>query len=300
MPLSKFKGTGVAIVTPFHKYGTVDFTSFGKIIEHVIEGGVDYIVVLGTTGESATLTKDEKLAVVDFLLEQVNGRVPVVLGIGGNNTQEIVDTVKSTNFDGIDAILSVSPYYNKPQQKGILYHYKTIANASPVGVIMYNVPSRTGSNILPETVLTLAEEDENIIGIKEASGNLEQCMEIIRNKPKDFLVISGDDLLTLPFLSLGGDGVISVVANGYPAKFSEMVRLGLKGKYKKSLEIHYSLMEIIQTLFVDGNPSGIKAVLDIMGLCKNNVRLPVVKVNKGVYFQLQGLVEKYQSVLENA
>lgn len=289
----KFKGTGVAIVTPFNDSGNIDFSSFERLIHHVITNGVNYIVALGTTGESATLSKDEKVAVVDFATEIVDKRVPLVIGIGGNNTQEVINTIKSTSFDSIDAILSVSPYYNKPQQRGIYNHYKAISAASPVPVIIYNVPGRTSSNISAETTLKLAHDLKNIIGIKEASGNLIQCMEIIHKKPHHFLVISGDDILTLPLLSLGADGVISVVANAFPSQFSEMVNLGLKGKMAKAKTIHFGLLEIINTLFMDGNPSGIKAALEIMSICKGNVRLPLVKVNKQTQSLLESLIETY-------
>lgn len=292
---NRFKGTGVAIITPFRNYGTVDFTSLGNIIEHIISNGVNYIVVLGTTGEAATLSADEKVAVVDFVIDTVEKRVPIVVGIGGNNTQDVVDKIKETNFDGIDAILSVCPYYNKPQQKGIYMHYKTIATVSPVPIIMYNVPSRTSVNMTADTTLKLANEVENIIGIKEASGNLVQCMQIIKDKPKDFLLISGDDALTLPFLSIGGDGVISVIANAFPFEFSEMVQLALKGNCKKASENHYKLLDIIDTIFADGNPAGIKAAMEILGLASNNLRLPLVKVNKAVNLKLHTLIEEFKA-----
>jgi 4-hydroxy-tetrahydrodipicolinate synthase len=290
----RFKGTGVAIVTPFHDSGNIDFGSFEKILEHVISHNVNYIVALGTTGESATLSKDEKVAVLDFVLETVNKRLPVVAGIGGNNTQEVINTIKATSFDGIDAILSVCPYYNKPQQKGMYGHFKAIAGICPVPVILYNVPGRTSSNLTAETTLRLASEFENIIGIKEASGNLAQCMEIIKNKPQDFLFISGDDALTYPLLALGADGVISVVANAFPLQFSEMVNLGLKGKLNKSRTLHYLLLDFMNSLFLDGSPSGIKAALEDMGLCKSNVRLPLVKVNKTVHSIISEQVEYIQ------
>ncbi len=291
----KFTGTGVAIVTPFHKYGTIDFNSLGKVIEHVISGGINYIVALGTTGESVTLTHDEKIAVIDYVIEIVDKRVPVVIGMGGNNTQEVVNFIKSVSFEGIDAILSVSPFYNKPQQRGIYRHYENIANACPVPVILYNVPGRTSSNISAETVLKLTENVKNIIGIKEASGDLVQCMELIKNKPDNFLVISGDDLLTLPIIALGGDGVISVVANAYPKEFSDMVTAAIKGNFKIARDKHYKLTEIIDSLFSDGNPAGIKAALEILGLCSNNLRLPLVKVNKSVYIHLKALIQEFNS-----
>lgn len=277
---NKFKGTGVAIITPFHKHGTVDFTSLGKIIEHIINNGVNYIVALGTTGETATLTEKEKIAVTDFIIESTDKRVPVVLGIGGNNTQKLIEQIKETNFDGIDAILSVSPYYNKPQQKGLFYHFKSIADVSPVPMIIYNVPGRTGVNISVETTLKLANEVESIIGIKEASGNMIQIMQLIKDKPKDFLIISGDDALTMPSICAGADGVISVVANAFPKEFSDMVDFALKGNMLKANELHYKLFDFGNTIFEDGSPAGIKAALEALELCQNNLRLPLVKVNK--------------------
>jgi 4-hydroxy-tetrahydrodipicolinate synthase len=289
----QFRGTGVAIVTPFHESGNIDFGAFEKLLLHVMNNGVSYIVVLGTTGESVTLSRDEKTAVIDFVKEVVGQRLPIVLGIGGNNTQEVINTIKSTSFEGIGAILSVSPYYNKPQQRGIFNHYKAIAAASPVPVILYNVPGRTSTNITSETTLKIAHDLKNILGIKEASGNLIQIMEIIKDRPKEFLVISGDDALTLPIIGAGGDGVISVVANAFPREFSEMVRLGLDGRIANANEIHYRLLEIIQALFADGSPSGVKAVLEHMGLCKSNVRLPLVKVNKSTQALLESLTDSF-------
>ena len=247
--IRKLKGTGVALVTPFRKDGNVDFKSLEKLLNHVINGKVEYLVVLGTTGESVTLSINEKSAIIDFVKEINAGRLPIVLGLGGNNTQEILNQIADFDFDGIDAILSVSPYYNKPSQKGIYQHFKMIANQSPVPVILYNVPARTGSNITAETTLALANEVENIIGIKEASGSIEQCMRIIKDKPKGLLVISGDDVITLPLIACGADGVISVIANAYPKNFSEMVRQTLSGNYDEARSLHYSFMEIIPLLF---------------------------------------------------
>ncbi len=283
-------GTGVAIVTPFHKHGTIDFSSFEKMIEHVIANKVEYIVVIGTTGESVTLSKDERNAIIHFSVETINKRVPLVVGIGGNNTQSIIDSIKECPFEDIDAILSVAPYYNKPQQRGLYLHYKNIATVSPVPVILYNVPGRTSLNMSAETTLKLAHELKNIVAIKEASGNLPQCMEIIKNRPAGFKVISGDDILTLPLLALGADGVISVVANAFPAEFSEMVRLALKGNFDKARVIHYQLTNIIESLFVDGNPAGIKAALSILGLIQNNLRLPLVKVSQSVFRQIENQI----------
>ncbi|HPE34035.1 MAG TPA: 4-hydroxy-tetrahydrodipicolinate synthase [Bacteroidales bacterium] len=295
----KFTGTGVALVTPFHKYGTIDFTSLEKIVDYTINGGVDYLVVLGTTGEAATMSADERNAVLDFVLETCNNRVPVVLGIGGNNTQEIVNKIKNMSFDGIDGILSVCPYYNKPQQKGIIYHYTTIASICPVPIILYNVPGRTGTNMKAETTLQLASNCENIIAIKEASGNMEQIMEILRNKPDHFTVISGDDALTLPMIAAGAEGVISVVANAYPSEFSKMVKLCLEQNFQEARKIHFSLLPIIAKLFEDGSPAGVKAALQILGLCENSLRLPVVKVNKAVYFQIQQLIDDFSIITIN-
>lgn len=286
----QLRGTGVAVITPFHKDGSIDFKGFEKLINRLITNKIDYLVILGTTGESATLTKDERMAVLDFAIDITNNRVPVVYGLGGNNTQEIINCIKETNFDNIDAILSVSPYYNKPSQKGIYQHYKLIASASPVPVILYNVPSRTGSNITAETALSLAHDIKNIIAIKEASGNLEQCMQIIKDRPKDFLVISGDDLLTLPMIALGGDGVISVVANAFPREFSDLTREALKGNIEKARELHYKLMDIINLLFIDGNPAGVKAALNILNVCSDSLRLPLVNINKTTYNKLSVLL----------
>jgi 4-hydroxy-tetrahydrodipicolinate synthase len=295
----KFRGTGVAIITPFHKQGTIDFTSLGRLIEHLIGGGVNYLVVQGTTAETATLTKEEKHAIADYVVENVNKRVPLVLGIGGNSTQDVINTIRLNSLEGYDAILSVTPYYNKPQQRGLYLHYKSIATVSPLPIIMYNVPSRTSVNMKPEITLQLASEFDNIIGIKEASGSVEQIMEIIHKKPKDFLVISGDDLLTLPLLGMGADGVISVVANAFPRLFSDMVALGLKGEMKKAREIHYKLTDFTRSVFADGNPSGIKAALEIKEIISNHLRLPLVKVEKSHYNQLSALIAEIESLTQN-
>lgn len=293
---SKFKGTGVDIVTPFRNSGSIDFNSLRNIIEHVIKNNINYIVTLETTGEASTLSKDEKNAVLNVVIEAVNKRVPVVVGMGGNNTQEVINSIMKTSFDGIDAILSVAPYYNKPNQRGIFFHYKAIANASPVPVIIYNVPERTSVNIEAKTVLKLADEVGGIIGIKEASGNLMQCMDIIKNKPNDFLVISGVDALILPLMCLGADGVISVVANAFPKEFSKIVELCKKGSYERAKEMHYKLIDIIKLLFVEGTPVGIKAALEILGLSPNNLRLPLVKITKSTHNQLANLIEKYKKM----
>ncbi len=290
MNLNKLKGTGVALVTPFHKDGSIDFKSFRKIIDRCIDGKVEYLVPLGTTGEAATLTENEKRAIVDFVLEINDKRIPVVLGLGGNNTQEILNTIEEFDFDGIDAVLSVSPYYNRPSQRGIFQHYKMIGNACPVPVILYNVPTRTGSNMDTETTLQLANEVKNIVGIKEASGNLEKAMKIIKNKPKDFLVISGDDVISLPMIACGADGVISVISNAYPKDFSEMIRIALDGNFEKSRKMHYKLLEIMHAIFIDGNPSGVKGLMTSMGICSEHVRLPLTAVNKSAINKFEVMV----------
>jgi 4-hydroxy-tetrahydrodipicolinate synthase len=289
--IRKLKGTGVALVTPFHKDGSINFKGFRKLIDHVINGKVDYVVPMGTTGESVTLNKDEKTAVLDFVVETVNKRVPVVAGVGGNNTSDVLKCMSEYDFSGIDAILSVTPYYNKPSQKGLYQHYKMIANEAPVPVILYNVPGRTGCNMIAETTLNLAVDFDNIIGVKEASGNIEQIMDVIKNKPDGFLVISGDDMITLPLMASGADGVISVVANAFPREFSEMVRLCNRGQYDKARELHYTLSELIPLLFTEGSPPGIKAILGMMGVCDDFMRLPLVNVSKGHYNKLAAACE---------
>ncbi len=291
---TNLKGTGVAIVTPFHNYGTIDFSSLEKLLDYIINGGVDFIVALGTTSEASTLTADEKDAVMGFVKDTVGGRVPIVMGLGGNSTHAVVGKIKKTNFDGIDAILSVAPSYNKPNQKGIYNHFKNIAGSCPVPVILYNVPGRTSSNIATETTLQLACDFENIVAVKEASGNMTQVMDILRQKPEGFKVFSGEDALALPLMCLGASGVISVVANALPAKFSQMINLLLQGKQKRALELHYALLPVITQLFADGNPAGVKAALEIKGIVKNNLRLPMVKANKAVYFALQKLLQEFQ------
>jgi len=291
---TQLKGTGVAIVTPFTKTGVVDFAGLSKLINHLIKGKVEYLVVLGTTGETATLTKDEKQQVIDHVIKETKKRVPLVIGIGGNSTQEVIDTIKHTDLSAFTAILSVSPYYNKPSQQGIYQHYKAIVQSTAKPIILYNVPGRTASNIAAETTLKLAHDFKNIVAIKEASGNIEQCMSIIKNKPKDFLVISGDDNLTLPLLACGADGVISVLANAYPKDFSEMVRCGLKGDFKTAAKLHYKTFEITNQLFADGNPGGVKIVLDLLKVCGSNVRLPLVKPNETVQQKLKQLVSAYK------
>lgn len=277
---SQFKGMGVAMVTPFLSDGKVDYKSLEKLTRYLIRGNADYLVVMGTTGESVTLSNDERQAVLDFILDLNAGKLPVVFGLGGNHTQQLIDTMKSMKWDGIDALLSVSPYYNKPTQTGIAAHYKALNEHTSRPIILYNVPGRTASNMLPETTLLLAEECENIIGIKEASGNLEQCMSIIAHKPDDFLVISGDDALVLPFMACGGDGVISVVGNVFPQEFSEMVHAALEGDFDHARQIHYRLLHIIHQLFAEGNPAGIKRALSVLGICEHHVRMPLAPMSE--------------------
>jgi 4-hydroxy-tetrahydrodipicolinate synthase len=291
MDLKKLTGTGVAIVTPFRNDGSVDFKSLGKLVEHVIRGSVNYIVVLGTTGESVTLSKDEKKAVVSFVTDTVSNRIPVVIGIGGNNTQEILDSINHNDLSGVDAILSVAPYYNKPSQQGLYMHFKAIAEISPLPVILYNVPGRTGTNMTADTTVKLAKDFRNIVAIKEASGNLLQVMAIIRNRPKNFLVISGDDALTLPIISLGGAGAISVIANACPKVFSEMVSHAMKGNYEKAATLHYKLYDLMNALFEEGNPAGVKAALEILKITQNNLRLPLVPVSDTLHKKIEGLLK---------
>ncbi|NNC85705.1 MAG: 4-hydroxy-tetrahydrodipicolinate synthase [Bacteroidia bacterium] len=298
MNYKKLRGTGVAIITPFRKDGHIDFNGLESLINYIVDGGVDYLVVLGTTGESVTLNKDEKLAVIDFVKDTNNGRVPIVLGCGGNNTQDVLNSIGEYDFNGIDAILSVSPYYNKPTDKGIYNHYKAIAGACPVPIILYNVPSRTGSNMSAELTLKLAKDFDNIIAVKEASGDISQCMDIINNKPEDFLVISGDDALTLPIIACGGDGVISVAANALPQEMGDLVKYALKQQMDKARTAHYNLLELIHLLFVEGNPAGVKEVLSQMKICQHYVRLPLVNVSKKTANRLEKAVKDMERVFE--
>lgn len=284
------QGTGVALVTPFHKQGNIDFTSLGRLIDHTIEGGVDYLVSLGTTSEYSTLSSQEQLAVVEFTIEKVENRVPIVLGMGGNDTRSLVDKIRHTDLSSIAAILSVAPYYNKPNQKGLYAHYKAIAEASNTPIILYNVPGRCGVNMTAETTLQLANDFSNIIGIKEASGNMAQCMEILANKPQGFTVVSGEDALVLPMIALGAQGVISVAANAYPNIMSELVTHSLKSNMKKARVVHEKLLPFSNAIFDEGNPTGIKAALEIMGICQNNLRLPLVKSSKQLYSKLQTII----------
>ena len=289
--MKSFAGTGVAVVTPFKNDFSIDFKALERVVNHIIDGGVDYLVIMGTTSEAVTLNHEEREAVVSYILEINNGRLPVVLGIGGNNTQNVVSTIRNTDFTGIDGILSVAPYYNKPGQKGLFLHFKAIAGASPVPVIIYNVPGRTSSNIEAETALKLAWETDNIVAVKEASGNLAQVMKIIEKAPPHFNVVSGDDLLALPMISLGASGIISVLGNAFPREWSEMINLALKQKVKSASELHYKYLEMIDLMFVDGNPAGVKAALSLLDICSNNVRLPLTPASRTTTSRIATLID---------
>jgi len=290
----RIKGTGVAMVTPFKKDKSIDYVGLEKLINYLIDEGVDFLVSMGTTGESAVLSIEEKRKVVGFTKEKINSRVPFVVGIGGNNTWEVVTTLETTNFEGIDAILSVSPAYNKPTQEGIYQHFKAISEACPIDIILYNVPGRTSSNMEANTTLRLAHKFKNIIAVKEASGNMEQIMTILRDKPTKFKVLSGDDALTLPMIYMGAEGVISVQAMAQPKEFSEMVMHGLEGKVNKANELHYPQLEIIDNLFAEGNPAGVKACLKIKGICEEHVRLPLVNISRERYKKLKSLLKSHR------
>ncbi len=293
MKQPKLEGTGTAIVTPFKNDGSIDFNAFRKMINHQINGEVEFIVTLGTTGESVTINDDEKWAVVNFVIEEVNGRIPVVMGVGGNNTSQLEKVFKKIYEENIqiDAILSVTPYYNKPSQEGLYQHFKQLARVCTLPIILYNVPGRTGVNMLPATTIKLASDFKNIVAIKEASGNLNQINYILKDKPKDFVVFSGDDQLTFPMVAMGASGVISVTSNAFPYEFSEMVRKALDKKLSKAQKIQNELLEFMDTLFVEGNPAGIKAALNIMGLIENQLRLPLVPVSDKTYQKLALLID---------
>lgn len=286
---------GVALITPFKSDKTIDFEALRKVIGHVLDGKVDYIVVLGTTGEAATLNESERKAVMDFVAKEVAGKVPLVLGLGSNCTQNLVEELSAAEFEGYDAILSVAPFYNKPSQEGIYRHFATVAESSPLPVVLYNVPGRTGINISTDTTLRLASEFENVIGIKEASGNFKQIEKIILGKPDAFQVISGDDGLTYPLMALGAEGVISVVANAYPEEFGKMVRLCLEGNLMEARPIHRKFSRLYEDLFVDGNPAGMKSLLHSMGLIENELRLPLVPTRKETDDSLRSIMMELQS-----
>lgn len=290
--MNKFVGTGVALITPFKDDLSVDVEALRKLVNFQIENGIDYMVVLGTTGESATLTSNEKQVVVNTVVSENNGRIPLALGIGGNNTAKVVEEVKNTDLSAFDAVLSVSPYYNKPSQEGIFQHYKAVAAASPKPVIMYNVPGRTGSNMLPETVKRLSQV-ENIIGIKEAAGDMVQAMKVIDQVREGFLVISGDDMITLPMVLAGGHGVISVIAQGLPSEFSKMVKFGLDRKVDEAYKLHYRVAPSIDLIFAEGNPVGIKALLEKKGIVKNNLRLPLVRSTENLSEKINAFIDNF-------
>ena len=290
--MKKFKGTGVAIVTPFKNDSSIDFAALGRVINHVISGGVNYIVAIGTTGESVTLTQEEKQAVICYVVETVDSRVPIVYGIGGNNTHEVINSIRQADFEGVDGILSVAPYYNKPTQRGLFQHYREISTCSTLPVIIYNVPGRTGCNITAETCLELAHGFENIVAVKEASGDMTQIMKIIKDKPENFSVISGDDMLTIPVIAAGGSGVISVLANAFPSQCSELVNQSLKNNFKSAREIQFRFLEMIELLFIEGNPAGVKDMLNIMNICLNTVRLPLVPVSRTIHTRIQKAIEE--------
>ena len=289
--MNKFLGTGVALVTPFKNDKSIDFDALERIVNHVIDGGVEYLVVLGTTGESVVLSNKEKATVIAKITEVNNKRLPMVLGVGGNNTAEVVAQINATDLSGFDAILSVSPYYNKPSQEGIYQHFKAIALASPKPIILYNVPGRTASNMTPETIVRLANDFDNVIAVKEAAGDLVQAMKIIQHKPKDFLVISGDDMIALPMTLAGGAGVISVIGEGIPKEFSEMIRLGLQGKTKEAYDLHYKIADSIDYIFEEGNPVGIKALFNALNFCELDVRLPLIEASTALQTKINNFVK---------
>jgi 4-hydroxy-tetrahydrodipicolinate synthase len=294
------RGTGVAIVTPFNKKGEVDVSALDRLVRHLHNGNVEYIVVMGTTGESVTLTAEEKQLVIDTVVRSNRKKLPLVIGIGGNNTQEVVAAIKKADLKPFEAILSVAPYYNKPNQEGYYRHYEAVAHATKKDIILYNVPGRTGSNVTWETQVRIARSFKNIVASKEASGNIEQIMKVIRNKPDGFMVLSGDDNLTLPAIAAGADGVISVVANAYPKEFSSMVRHCLSGKFEKARREHYSLTEITDQLFADGNPGGIKYALSLLKICDAYVRLPLSEPNDAVKKKLAELIKHHKHEGKNS
>ncbi len=285
--MKKFSGAGTAIITPFNDDKTVDYESLEKFVDFQISEGINYLVVLGTTGETPTVTKEEKRLILDTVIKKAKNRVPIVAGIGGNSTADIIHTFNSFDFEGVDGILSVCPYYNKPSQQGIYEHFKALAKLTTIPIILYNVPGRTSVNMKADTTLRLAHEFENIVAIKEASGKLDQVTTILKNRPDDFSVLSGDDSFTFPLLSLGGDGVISVIANVIPSMFSKMVSYGINGELLKAREIHFKLTDLMKALFLDGNPGGVKAALSMKGHIKNNLRLPLIPVREEVYKKIE-------------
>ncbi|MBO6606802.1 4-hydroxy-tetrahydrodipicolinate synthase [Psychroserpens sp.] len=290
--MTKFYGTGVAIITPFNEDGSVDHEALSNLVDYNIENGTNYIVISGTTGESVTITKQEKKDIIQTIIRATNARVPLVLGIGGNNTATIIDEINATDLSQIDALLSVSPYYSKPTQEGIYQHFKAIAEASPIDIILYNVPGRTSSNMLPETTLRLARDFDNIIAVKEAGNNVHQYLNLLRDKPEDFLVISGDDDLVLGVVLAGGAGVISVLGQALPKQFTKMIKLGLEGKAKEAYKIHFDLMDMTSLIFSENNPAGIKAVLEALNLSRSDVRLPLVEATDDLKNKIRLALDK--------
>ncbi len=288
----RFKGMGVALITPFKEDGSVDYPALMRMVDHLVQNGADFLCVLGTTAETPTLTTEEKREITRLVVERVNGRIPIMLGCGGNNTQAIIDSLKNDDFTGIDAILSVVPYYNKPSQEGIYQHYKAIAESTELPIVLYNVPGRTGVNMTAETTLRIARDFKNVIAIKEASGNITQMDDIIKNKPENFDVISGDDGITFPLITLGAVGVISVIGNAFPKEFSRMTRLALQGDYANALKIHHSFTELFSLLFVDGNPAGVKAMLNAMGMIENRLRLPLVPTRITTFEKMRQILQE--------
>lgn len=283
---------GVALITPFKEDESVDYEALARLVDYQLQNGTDYLVVLGTTAETPTLTEEEKKDIINLVVTKVNGRIPIVLGVGGNCTRSVVEKLKNDNFDGIDAILSVVPYYNKPSQEGIYQHYKAIAEATTLPIVLYNVPGRTGVNMTAETTLRIAREFKNVIAVKEASGNITQMDDIIKNKPANFNVISGDDGITFPLITLGAVGVISVIGNAFPREFSRMTRLALQGDFANALTIHHKFTELFSLLFVDGNPAGVKAMLNVMGLIENKLRLPLVPTRITTFEKMRAILDE--------
>jgi len=293
---NKLRGTGAALITPFTSNGDIDFDALEKVINHVIDGGVEYVITLGTTGETPALDKFEKIDLLKLTCRIIDDRVPVVVGIGGNNTKELLHDLETFPLENVAAILSTSPYYNKPSQEGLYQHYRTLGGASPKPILLYNVPGRTGRNINASTTIRLAKDVENIAGIKEASGDIAQCMQILRDKPEDFLVVSGDDALALPLIACGMEGVISVAANAYPKEFSKMIRSCLKGDFAKAKIINDKLIEAYELMFAENNPAGVKAFMTEMGLIKNNLRLPLVPLNESLYSRIKNYMHQQMAI----
>lgn len=289
---SKLRGMGVALITPFKEDGSVDYQALTRLVDYQVQNGTDFLCVLGTTAETPTLTKDEKTKITRMVIERINGRLPILLGVSSNCTQTVIDTLQHDDFTGVDAVLSVVPYYNKPSQEGIYQHYKAISESTDLPIVLYNVPGRTGVNMTADTTLRLANDFKNIVAVKEASGNITQMDDIIKNKPDTFNVISGDDAITFPLLTLGAVGVISVIGNAFPREFSKMVRLALAGDFEHALPIHHKFAELFKLLFVDGNPAGVKAMLNAMGLIENKLRLPLVPTRITTFEKMRAILEQ--------